>query len=136
VADYQDPGVDTGTGTIRVRGVFPNPDLAILPGFFVRLRVPLDRRKDALLVPERALGIDQTGSYLLVVNKADVVEYRPVKTGAVQDGMRVVEGIGPKDLVVVDGLLRARPKLKVSPKTESVAAKAVASADKSSRPRP
>jgi RND family efflux transporter MFP subunit len=134
-ADYQDPGVDAGTGTIRVRGIFPNPDLSLLPGFFVRIRVPLDRRKDALLVPERALGIDQTGTYLLVVNKDDVVEYRPVKTGALRDGLRVVEGpIGPKDLVVVDGLLRARPKLKVAPKPEAPAAKAVASADSSSRP--
>jgi len=135
VADYQDPGVDAGTGTIRLRGVFSNPDLSILPGFFVRVRVPLDRRKDALLVPERALGVDQTGSYLLVVNKENVVEYRPVKTGALLDGMRVVEGaIGPKDQVVVDGLLRARPKLKVAPKAEVPATKAVASNDQPSRP--
>jgi RND family efflux transporter MFP subunit len=134
-ADYQDPGVDAGTGTIRVRGLFPNRDQSILPGFFVRIRVPLDRRKDALLVPDRALGIDQTGTYVLVVNKDDIVEYRPVKAGALRDGLRVVEGaIGPKDLVVVDGLLRARPKLKVSPKAEAPAAKAVASADPSSRP--
>jgi hypothetical protein len=69
------------------------------------------------------------------VNKDDVVEYRPVKTGALQDGLRVVEGsIGPKDLVVVDGLLRARPKLKVSPKTEAPASESVASAAPSSRP--
>jgi RND family efflux transporter MFP subunit len=133
-ADYQDPGVDAGTGTIRVRGLFPNPDLSLLPGFFVRIRVPLDRRKDALLVPERALGIDQTGTYLLVVNKDNVVEYRPVKTGALQDGLRVVEGsIGPNDQVVVDGLLRARPKLKVSPKPEAPALESVAVAP-SSRP--
>ena len=134
-ADYQDPSVDAGTGTIRVRGVFPNHDRSILPGFFVRIRVPLDRKKDALLVPDRALGIDQTGTYLLVVNKDDVVEYRPVKAGVLQDGLRVVEGaIGPKDLVVVDGLLRARPKLKVSPKAEAPADKAVASTDRTSRP--
>jgi RND family efflux transporter MFP subunit len=134
-ADYQDPGVDAGTGTIRVRGIFPNPDLALLPGFFVRIRVPLDLRKDALLVPERALGIDQTGTYLLVVNKDDIVEYRPVKTGALREGLRVVEGsIGPKDLVVVDGLLRARPKLKVSPKPEAPASESVVSTAPSSRP--
>src|SRR6202041_2366117 len=135
VADYQDPSVDAGTGTIRVRGIFPNPDLSLLPGFFVRIRVPLDQRKNALMVPERALGIDQTGTYLLVVNKDNIVEYRPVKTGALQDGLRVVEGaIGPKARVVVDGLLRARPTLKVDPKPEAPAAKAVASADQSSRP--
>lgn len=135
VADYQDPGVDAGTGTIRVRGVFANPNGSILPGFFVRVRVPLDRRKDALLVPDRALGIDQSGSYLLVVNKENVVEYRPVKTGASRDGLRVVEGaIGPKDLVVVDGLLRARPKLKVTPKPEAPEAKSIASNASSPRP--
>jgi RND family efflux transporter MFP subunit len=135
VADYQDPGVDPGTGTIRVRGTFANRDLAILPGFFVRVRVPVDRRKNALLVPDRALAIDQSGSYLLVVNKEDVVEYRPVKTGALQDGLRVVEGaIGSSDRVVIDGLLRARPKLKVSPKAEAPADKAVVSADLSVPP--
>jgi RND family efflux transporter MFP subunit len=135
-ADYQDPAVDEETGTIRVRGVFPNPDLAILPGFFVRVRIPLDRKKDSLLVPERALGIDQIGSYLLVVNKDNIVEYRPVKTGALEDGMRVVDGaIGPLDQVVVDGLLRARPKIKVSPKAEAAHPKAVATAENASQPR-
>ena len=81
-------------------------------------------RKDALLVPERALGTDQSGQYLLVVGKDDVVEYRPVKAGTLLDEMRVVEGkIGPDDRVVVDGLLRARPKLKVKPeaRTDGVA---------------
>jgi RND family efflux transporter MFP subunit len=134
-ADYQDPAVDAGTGTIRVRGIFPNPDLSLLPGFFVRIRVPLDRRRDALLVPERALGIDQTGTYLLVVNKDNIIEYRPVKTGALQDGFRVVEGkIDLNDRVVIDGLLRARPNLKVNPKDEAAASKAVAVTDPSSRP--
>ena len=80
-ADYQDSGVDPGTGTIRVRGVFPNPDGVIVPGLFVRARVPIGRQKDALLVPERALGTDQSGQYLLVVGKDDIVEYRPVKVG-------------------------------------------------------
>jgi len=120
VGDYQDPSVDPGTGTIRVRGVFANPGGSILPGLFVRIRVPFDGKKDALLVPERALGTDQSGQYLLVVGPGDVVEYRPVKAGAQVGGMRVVEGkIGPDDRVVVDGLLRARPKLKVSPKAEA-----------------
>jgi RND family efflux transporter MFP subunit len=129
--DYQDPAVDPGTGTIRVRGVFPNADGSILPGMFVRIRVPYERRKDALLVPERALATDQSGAYLLVVGQGDLIEYRPVKAGGIQlDGLRVVEGrIGPEDRVVVDGLLRARPKLKVNPKSETVAANAVPVAD-------
>lgn len=130
-ADYQDPGLDPSTGTIRVRGIFPNPDGVILPGLFVRIRVPFGKPADSLLVPERALGTDQSGQYLLVVGSDDTVEYRPVKVGATVDGLRVVQGkIGPDDRVVVDGLLRARPKLKVSPKLEAPpAAKAIASAE-------
>jgi RND family efflux transporter MFP subunit len=129
-SDYQDPGVDSGTGTIRVRGVFPNPDGTILPGLFVRIRVPLDRRKDALMVPERALGTDQSGQYVLVVGDDNVVDYRPVRVGVLIDGFRVVDGkIGPKDRVVVDGLLRARPKLKVTPKLEEADLRKVAALD-------
>ena len=63
-SDYQDPSVDPGTGTIRVRGVFPNPDGVILPGMFVRIRVPFERQKESILVPERALSTDQSGQYL------------------------------------------------------------------------
>jgi membrane fusion protein (multidrug efflux system) len=133
--DYQDPGLDPGTGTVQVRGVFPNPDGSILPGLFVRLRVPIGQRKGALLVPERALGTDQSGQYLLVVGRNDVVEYRPVKTGARLEDLRVVEGkIGPEDRVVVEGLLRARPKLKVAPKTEAMDGNSVAAADNAPSP--
>lgn len=128
-ADYQDTGVDPGTGTIRVRGVFPNPDGVIVPGLFVRVRVPIGRQKDALLVPERALGTDQSGNYLLVVGKEDLVEYRAVKAGAQVEEMRVVTGhIGPEDRVVVDGLMRARPKMKVTPKFEEKGEGAIAHA--------
>jgi membrane fusion protein (multidrug efflux system) len=115
-ADYQEPAADSGTGTVKLRGIFPNPDGAILPGFFVRVRIPAGRPHDALLVPERALGNDQSGPFLLVVGRDDAVEYRPVKAGRRIDEMRVVEGkIGPEDRVVVEGLLRARPRLKVNP---------------------
>ena len=115
-ADFQEPSADSGTGTVKLRGIFPNPDGAILPGFFVRVRIPAGQPHDALLVHERALGYDQAGSFLLVVGPDDLVEYRPVKTGRRFDEMRVVEGnIGPEDRVVVEGLLRARPRLKVNP---------------------
>ena len=115
--DYTDPGIDPGTGTIRARGIFPNPDGAIVPGLFVRLRVPFETKGDALLVPERALGADQAGRYLLVVGKDNVVERRAVEVGTGVGDLRVVEGkIGPDDLVVVEGLQRARPGLKVNPK--------------------
>ncbi|HEY0984284.1 MULTISPECIES: efflux RND transporter periplasmic adaptor subunit [unclassified Schlesneria] len=117
--NYTDPGLDAGTGTLRVRGVFQNEDRSLLPGMFVRMRIPVVERVDALLVPERALGTDQSGQYLLVVAADGTVEYRPVRTGVSVDGLRVVEGqISLSDQLIVDGLLRARPGAKVSPKTE------------------
>jgi RND family efflux transporter MFP subunit len=122
--DYIDPSVDTGTGTIRVRGVFPNPDGIITPGLFVRIQVPLGRREDALLVPDRVLGFDQQGSFLLVVGKDNVVERRGVTPGTRVGTMRVVDGIdrqiGLADRIVVD-VIRARPDIKVVPKPEAPA---------------
>jgi membrane fusion protein (multidrug efflux system) len=114
--EYTDPGIDPGTGTIQARGIFPNADHAIVSGLFVRIRVSLDTRKDALLVPERAVGNDQAGSYLLVVNSRDTVERRPVTLGPTIDGMVVVdENLRSDDQVVVNGLQRARPGAKVKP---------------------
>lgn len=114
--DYQDPMLDIDTGTVQIRGVFPNEEGAILPGLFVRVRIPSGEREGAILVPERALGMDQAGRYLLVVDKDDVVQYRPVKTHELIDGLRVVEGdVDVEDRIVVEGLLRARPNLKVKP---------------------
>ncbi len=119
IADYTDPVVDTGTGTVRIRGVFPNPDGALVPGLFVRVRLPLENRENALLVPSRALASDQTGEYLLVVGKDDIVERRDVKVGTEIDGMRVVDGeIEPGDQVVVEGLLQARPGTTVVPRPQ------------------
>jgi len=123
--DYTDPEVDAGTGTVRVRGVFANADRRITPGLFVRVRMPLERSENALLVPDRALGADQQGSYLLVVGPEGVVERRGVKPGTEVDGLRVVEGkLDVQDRVVVDGLQRARPGLKVNAKPEPAGAAA------------
>jgi len=117
--DYIDPAVDTGTGTIRLRGVFPNPGGSILPGLFIRVRIPSERRESALLVPDRSIGSDQGGSYLLIVGKDDIVERRKVEIGLEEDGLREVRGsIAVGDRVVVDGLLQARPGLQVEPKFE------------------
>ena len=116
--DYADPEVDPGTGTVQARGVFANDDRAIVPGLFVRVRVALEENKDALLVPESALGTDQGGRYVLVVDPHDVVERRGVTVGATEGTSRVIEaGLKPDDLVVVNGLQRARPGAKVRPKT-------------------
>ena len=116
--DYADSTVDPKTGTMELRGVFPNPGppYFILPGLFVRLRLPVAERENALLVTERALGLDQGGRYLLVVNNENKVEQRHVKIGALRDGMRVIEeGLEAEDMVVVKGIQRAIPGAKVTP---------------------
>lgn len=118
-----------------LRAVFSNPKSAsgvpkLLPGMFVRLRIPVDVRESALLVPDRALGVDQNGRYLLVVNGQDVVDQRPVKVGAGVNGLRVVEeGLQPDDWVVVNNLQRARPGAKVTPVKQAAAAPAAAAAN-------
>lgn len=124
--DYIDPSVDTGTGTIRVRGTFDNDGLKIKPGLFVRIRIPAELQKDVLLVPDKSLGEDQGGSYVLVVGEGEKVVRRTVVPGIEVDGMRVVSGsVGLQDRVVVDGLLRARPGAVVKPTFEKAAAAAV-----------
>src|SRR5258706_11559622 len=108
--DYISPTLNQSTGTLAVRGLLPNPDRVLLPGFFVRVRVPFDEQKDALLVPDVALGSDQAGRYVLVVNGDNVVEQRKVLTGPLEGGLRVIEnGLKGDDKVVVAGLLRAIP---------------------------
>jgi RND family efflux transporter MFP subunit len=130
--DFASTGLDPGTGTILLRAVFPNPRNAagmpaMVPGMFVRLRIPTDVRDKALLVSERALGVDQGGRYLLTVDDRNVVEQRPVKTGALVNGMRVIEeGLRPDDWVVVSGIQRARPGAKVTPVKEGAAPAAAA----------
>ena len=119
--DYAAPTVNQSTGTLAVRGILPNADRILLPGYFVRVRVPLDEQQGALLVPNIALGSDQAGRYLLVVNKDNVVEQRKVETGQVEGELRVIEsGLKPDDRIVVAGLLRAIPGQKVDPQLQKI----------------
>ena len=122
--DYAAPNVDTSTGTLMVRGVLANADHMLLPGFFVRVRVPLRAQQaEALLVPETVLGTDQSGRYLLLVDKDDVVQQRTVTTGARVGTLRVIaSGLQPDDRVVVSGLQRAVPGEKVAPKATEITA--------------
>jgi len=121
--DYVAPTVNQSTGTLPVRGVLPNPDRILLPGYFVRVRVPIDQQKDALLVPDVALGSDQAGRYVLVVNKDNVVEQRKVETGQLEGELRVIEtGLKADDRVVTAGLLRAIPGQKVDPQLQKIEA--------------
>jgi RND family efflux transporter MFP subunit len=119
--DYVSPNVNQSTGTLAVRGVLPNPDRVLLPGFFVRIRVPFNEQKNALLVPDTALGADQGGRYVLVVNGDSVVEQRKVQIGQLEGGLRLVEtGLKPDDQVVIAGLLRAIPGQKVDPQLQKI----------------
>jgi len=125
--DYASPTLNQSTGTLAVRGVLPNPDRVLLPGYFVRVRVPFDEQKDALLVPDVALGTDQAGRYLLVVNAENVVEQRKVQVGQSEGGLRVIEAVlKPDDRVVTAGLLRAIPGQKVDPQVKKLEAPASA----------
>jgi multidrug efflux system membrane fusion protein len=116
--DFLDNQVDSATGTLRVRGAFPNPgpDRVLHPGFFARVRVPGSGKYSALLIPDQAIGTDLGQKFVFVINHQDTVEYRPVKLGPMIDGLRVVrEGIQPKDWVVVNGLMSIRQGAKVVP---------------------
>jgi RND family efflux transporter MFP subunit len=122
--EYVAPQLDPATGTLLVRGVLPNPDRAILPGFFVRMRLPMGKvDRNALLVPDRALQTDQGGTYLLVLDNNDVVRQRYVQLGSLMGALRVVtSGLTPEDRVVVGDLWRATPGTKVAPQPTTIEA--------------
>ena len=121
--DYVSPTINQSTGTLPVRGVLPNADRVLLPGYFVRVRVPFDQEQNALLVPDVALGSDQAGRYVLVVNGENIVEQRKVQTGPLEGELRVIEsGLKPDDRVVIAGLLRAIPGQKVDPQLQKIEA--------------
>jgi RND family efflux transporter MFP subunit len=114
--DYASPTVDASTGTLAARAVLANPNHALLPGMFVHVRVPRGNVDNALLVPDSALGSDQSGRYLLVVGKDNVVEQHNVEIGPLEGTQRVIDmGIKPDDRVIIGGLLRAIPGEKVDP---------------------
>ena len=124
VIDFADSGVDRGTGTIQLRGVFPNAEEppVLIPGLFARVRMPVQDRAGALLVTERAISADQSGRYLLVLGEEDKVEKRNVRIGDLYDGLRVIEeGLRPDDRVVVNGIQKARPGGQVVPKEVDMA---------------
>src|ERR1700761_5104975 len=119
--DYASPTINSSTGTVAVRGVIPNLDRILLPGYYVRVRVQVDQEKNAVLVPDTAQGSDQGGRYVLVVNKDNVVEQRRVQPGQLEGTLRVIEeGLKPDDRVVIDGLLRAIPGQKVDPQMQTI----------------
>ena len=121
---FTDNQIDPDTGTLRVRAILRNPKLTrspwylLSPGQFIRVRLPIGNPRPGLLVPEKAVGTDQGQKFVFVVNDRDEVERRNVRLGPQYGSLRVIEDnvLKPDDRVIVDGLLRVRPGIKVNPK--------------------
>jgi RND family efflux transporter MFP subunit len=123
--DFAAITLDPNTGTLQLRGVFKNPDRKLLPGLFAKIRAPVSKDENAMLVPQQAVGFDQQGEYVMVVDADDTVERRGVEQGPISDGMRVItKGLKGDEQVIVKGLLRAIPGRKVTPETEHTSASA------------
>jgi RND family efflux transporter MFP subunit len=121
VMDFVDNQVDRGTGTIVGRAVLPNPDLSLIPGMFARLRLPGSGQYRAILLPDEAVGSDQSQKFVYLVDAESKVQYRTVTTGPLVDGLRVVrEGLSPEDWVVVAGLQRVRPGIAVDAQRDTI----------------
>src|SRR2546423_2465931 len=113
---FIDTAVQAGSGTVKVRGVTPNPDRALWPSEFVRVRFILDMLKNAALVPSQAVQVSQNGPFVFVVKPDNTVDLRPVKPGQRQEGdLTVIEsGVKPDETVVVTGQLALAPGAKVA----------------------
>jgi RND family efflux transporter MFP subunit len=121
--DFAAISLSPTTGTLELRGIFPNPDGKMLPGLFARVRAPiLGSEKPSLVIPEAAVGYDQLGPYVLVVGSNKIVERRPVKLGAREDSSHVVrEGLTGEDWVIVNGQMQAVPGRAVNPVSKPAA---------------
>jgi RND family efflux transporter MFP subunit len=123
VINFSDNRINPRTGTLRVRGVIENPVVQgknfrlLSPGLFARVRLPLGESHRALLVTDRALDTDQGQKILYVVDDKNKVDSRPVRLGAIHDGLRAIEdGLKPGERVIVVGLQQVRPGAVVEPK--------------------
>jgi RND family efflux transporter MFP subunit len=127
--DFVDNQIDPNTGTIRTRAVFSNKSRALTPGLFARVKLVGEHKRKALLVRDAAIGTDQDRKFVLVVGPGDTLAYRPVVPGRLIDGLRIVDsGLQAGDRVVVNGLMRVRPGMKVAPQlAEMTAADSAAS---------
>src|SRR5882724_9025970 len=115
---FIDTAVQPGAGTVKARAVTPNPDHALWPSEFVRVRFILDKLKDAALVPSQAVQISQSGPFVFVLNPDNTVDLRQVKPGQRQEGDTIVieSGLKAEETVVITGQLALAPGTKVDPK--------------------
>jgi RND family efflux transporter MFP subunit len=129
--DFVDNQINRDTGTMRGRAIFDNPGNVFIPGMFGKMRLLGSGRYDAMLIPDEAVGTDQTSKIVYVVGPNNSIGPRPVVLGPMIDGLRVVRsGIAPSDRLVINGLMRLRPDLKVKPVDGTIELPAVAAAAK------
>jgi multidrug efflux system membrane fusion protein len=120
-----DHTVNGASGTVRVRAVFDNGDDRLMPGQFARIRLGQAKTTSALVVPERAIGVDQDKKYVLVVDPGHKASYREIKLGATVEGGRIVTGgLNPGERIVVDGIQKVRPGALIAPQAKTPEASA------------
>ncbi len=121
--DFIDNAIDRSSGAIRGRAEFANPDGTLTPGMFARIRVAMAPAAKALLVPDTAIGTEQVRKLVYVLDADDMVQPRYVTLGRLVNGLRVIKtGLKPDDRVVINGLMRVRPGIKVTPQAGAMAA--------------
>jgi multidrug efflux system membrane fusion protein len=119
--DFVESKLNVATGTLRARGVFPNPDRLLIPGFFARLRIPGGPAHAALLIPERAIGSDQGQKFVWIAKPDGAIEYRRVTLGGQHGALRAVaDGLKPDEQVVIEGIQKLRPGAKVKAEVVTV----------------
>jgi multidrug efflux system membrane fusion protein len=129
-----DNRLNAATGSLTLRLVFPNPDGALLPGLFARVRLPVSAPQRALLISERAIGTDQSQKFVLALEPNNTVAYRTVKLGGTIDGKRIVrDGLHPGEQIVVNGVQRVRPGMTVAPEQLAAETTSVATTKLASR---
>ena len=115
VVDFMDNELAPGTGTLRARGIFPNPDRLMVPGFFARVRIPRSEARETLLIRDQAVSDDQGRSFVWVVGPDDTAIYRPVVLGPKTDGLRIVrDGLAAGERVIINGAMAVRAGAKVT----------------------
>lgn len=114
--DFSSTSVSTSTGTLLARAVFPNPDGKMLPGQFAKVRFPFGNAKPSILVPQTALGYDQLGTYVMIVNDNNTVERRNVTIGVQKGYAQVIDtGLNGDEWIISKGVLKATPGRQVTP---------------------
>lgn len=129
--DFVDNEISATTGSVKARGIFPNPHRLMSPGFFARVRIPGSGDYEAMLVRDTAIGSDQGRPFVYVVGADGKAVARSVVTGPLEEGLRIVrEGLKPEDRVVINGLMSVRPGQPVKAETSAMELEKTATAQR------